>query len=442
MLTKRAKRDQLTEGFLRQAHESVRRNLGGATLGRVAMDDLRRDLQAEEVPVRVALSFLEQAALLRHWPDLPRSVSLCQKHSALKTDADWISFCRAARLQPGQRVQRDLLAIANSPTDGGTGQTTAQQGQLDLRNLEERVLAWVEEGLVDYRPSARDWLLEVLPEPTDAQQRMRSLLEQYEQIQRQRIAEIVSYANTRRCRHGHISAYLGGRRIERCQSCDNCLPSSRQEPREDLPDLCRQLRTILQAAARGWGQHNLVCLLRGNRRASEAARTAVEFGALSFRSEGAVKNMIEDLIISSCLQKRQLKHGGIMVELSPAGRRALSDPAVLHDLAATPIEATASSAKPQLLPKLSVQPEDTEPVPDEDPVFQRLRAWQLEKAREARLPAFFIAHSALLRAIAAARPRDEAELRGIKGIGPHKLEKYGAELLALIRESRKEGSHL
>jgi len=37
--------------------------------------------------------------------------------------------------------------------------------------------------------------------------------------------------------------------------------------------------------------------------------------------------------------------------------------------------------------------------------------------------------------IATLRLRTERELLGIKGIGPHKLEQYGAELPALVRET-------
>ena len=82
-------------------------------------------------------------------------------------------------------------------------------------------------------------------------------------------------------------------------------------------------------------------------------------------------------------------------------------------------------------------PVDVAMVPEDDPLFQRLRAWRLEKAREADVPAFVIAHNSLLRNIAAARPRSESELLAIKGMGPKKLEKYGAELLALVREGEK-----
>ena len=63
------------------------------------------------------------------------------------------------------------------------------------------------------------------PPPADAAERIGTLLERYETVQVQRVDEIAAYAQTHRCRHGHINAYLGGRAIERCTACDNCVDS-------------------------------------------------------------------------------------------------------------------------------------------------------------------------------------------------------------------------
>jgi superfamily II DNA helicase RecQ len=47
----------------------------------------------------------------------------------------------------------------------------------------------------------------------------------------------------------------------------------------------------------------------------------------------------------------------------------------------------------------------------------------------------FVAQYQLVRRIAAARPQNEAELAAIKGIGPIRLAKYGADILALVKET-------
>jgi DNA-binding MarR family transcriptional regulator len=372
------------------------------------MDDLRRDLQVEEVPLRVALSLLEQVGLLRRWPDIPRSVTLRLVRGTESDDPHFAAFCAAARLQPRQSVERDLLEVAKA-----TGQ--------DAGTMEERVLEWQDAGLLECRASARDVHVELLPPPAEARQRLHDLLEQYEQIQRQRIAEIVAYARTTRCRHGHISAYLGGRKIERCQSCDNCVPAPAAKAKPELPDESSQLRSVLEAAAHGWGARNLALILRGRPEAPSSAKNQPGYGALAFRSKAAIARMVESLTGAGLLKKQQLSHGGVMVELTPEGRKALRDALVLEAV----VKKSAWQAG---------APGDASAVPDGDPLLQRLRAWRLEKAREQGVAAFIVAHDSLLRRIVAAKPRSESELRAVKGMGPRKMEKYGAELLSLLYE--------
>jgi ATP-dependent DNA helicase RecQ len=65
-------------------------------------------------------------------------------------------------------------------------------------------------------------------------------------------------------------------------------------------------------------------------------------------------------------------------------------------------------------------------------LYEELRAWRLATAKEAELPAFCVFHNATLRRIAKNRPTTLEQLNAIKGIGPRKLEQYGATVLAVI----------
>ncbi|HKB93054.1 MAG TPA: ATP-dependent DNA helicase UvrD2 [Gaiellaceae bacterium] len=66
------------------------------------------------------------------------------------------------------------------------------------------------------------------------------------------------------------------------------------------------------------------------------------------------------------------------------------------------------------------------------PAAERLRAWRLERAREDGVPPYVIFHDAVLHAIADAQPGSLGELSQIAGVGPAKLERYGAAVLALL----------
>lgn len=62
-----------------------------------------------------------------------------------------------------------------------------------------------------------------------------------------------------------------------------------------------------------------------------------------------------------------------------------------------------------------------------------LRRFRLEEAKRHRLPAFRVFTDLTLLDIAARRPRTESELAAVSGLGPSRLERYGARLLEIVR---------
>jgi DNA helicase-2/ATP-dependent DNA helicase PcrA len=62
----------------------------------------------------------------------------------------------------------------------------------------------------------------------------------------------------------------------------------------------------------------------------------------------------------------------------------------------------------------------------------RLQAWRRERAQRDGVPAYVVAEDATLAAIAEAQPRSVEALHGVRGIGPVRLERYGAEILTIL----------
>ena len=66
-------------------------------------------------------------------------------------------------------------------------------------------------------------------------------------------------------------------------------------------------------------------------------------------------------------------------------------------------------------------------------LYESLKAWRLEAAREANVPAFAILHDSVQREIAASRPKTKSELAAICGIGESKLLRFGEGILERVR---------
>ncbi|GAA3889103.1 ATP-dependent DNA helicase UvrD2 [Saccharothrix violaceirubra] len=72
---------------------------------------------------------------------------------------------------------------------------------------------------------------------------------------------------------------------------------------------------------------------------------------------------------------------------------------------------------------------------DED-LLTRLRSWRAGRAKELKVPAYVVFTDATLVAIAEQRPEDVAGLVTIAGIGAAKLDRFGADVLALVQGKR------
>ena len=70
----------------------------------------------------------------------------------------------------------------------------------------------------------------------------------------------------------------------------------------------------------------------------------------------------------------------------------------------------------------------------DDDLFQRLRVLRRALAVGEGVPAYIVFSDAVLTRMAAIRPADEAGLLAVPGIGPAKLERYGAAFLRVLRD--------
>src|SRR4051794_3169321 len=65
-------------------------------------------------------------------------------------------------------------------------------------------------------------------------------------------------------------------------------------------------------------------------------------------------------------------------------------------------------------------------------LLDALQLWRRERAKQDAVPAYVIAHDSTLQAIADARPDTPTALRRINGMGPVKVDQYGADIIAIV----------
>ena len=412
-MTRRMRRDLPTVDFLRSVYAAALHHLGPREVGSIARGDLERELQADGTRIRVAISILEENELLERGPDIPRAALIRANHSPHESHPQegerLAAYFEAAHLQPHRWVRVDLV-------------DTADRIGISPKEIESQILAWSDQGHLSTRFSGRDMLLTRRAAPEDVAARIDQWLDRFETLQVQRIAEITSYVKTRRCRHGHLNAYLGGRRITSCKACDNCVAVP-QDAAAELPSQEAQLRAILETAAKtpwSWGKVSLGRILRGARDAPAKARDYPGFGVLSYRSRSAILDLIGELAEAKFFQARQLDNGGTVLDITPLGRRALCEPARLEALVRA--QSSAITLPPPRGQKRQPQP-----------LFDLLSNWRQAQARQQGVPPFQVLHLKVMRRIAAREPRTQEALLAIKGIGPRKLEFYGEEILGIIR---------
>jgi ATP-dependent DNA helicase RecQ len=66
-------------------------------------------------------------------------------------------------------------------------------------------------------------------------------------------------------------------------------------------------------------------------------------------------------------------------------------------------------------------------------LYNKLRQWRREQAEAQGVPVFIISTNGILKQVAIRKPETVEELKNIRGIGKAKLEKYGQELIDLVK---------
>ena len=265
---------------------------------------------------------------------------------------------------------------------------------------------------------------------------------------------MVKYAQTPRCRRSFLLGYFGDAHADRvhCGRCDNCGSDGdssspvRVAAPIDTPAGHEVILKVLSGVARAKGRFGktLVAQMLKGSGSEKMDRWGLKklstFGILPTFSQPELTQILDALAGTGHIECPEVDRFRPIVNLTEAGWDWLKNRpnrpiplAISDDLSAK----VRNGGLDRIATKPAETPHATEPPSsmEGDPLYQHLRALRSEWAREAKLSAGYVFSNQTLEEIVRSRPRTPQALAAVKGVGPAKLERYGAALIEAIAAS-------
>lgn len=244
----------------------------------------------------------------------------------------------------------------------------------------------------------------------------------------QHLNAMLALCETVDCRRVQLLRYFG-QAAEPCGNCDTCLatPESWDGTVPAQKVLSTVIRLDRERNGQRFGAGQIVDILRGKE--TEKVRQFRHhelsvFGIGTDIAESDWHSVIRQLLAREMLAVDP--RYGVFSVAEAAGPVLRSEQQLM--LRKEPPRQARRSGSGERKPKVAA----ADLSPEAAEVFERLRAWRGEVAKEQGVPAYVVFHDATLREIATRLPASRDELGTISGIGEAKLEKYADGVLAVL----------
>ena len=266
----------------------------------------------------------------------------------------------------------------------------------------------------------------------------------YKRVVTAKLDALLGLCETTQCRRVRLLDYFG-EAARPCGNCDNCLDSPEEwDGTVAAQKLLSCIARCESATGFGFGAQHVIDILRGQRTAKvEQFRhdRLSTFGIGTDLDAAQWRSVLRQLVMlrlvhvdtdrysvlrltSAC---REVLRGERMIRL----RRA-SDPVRIRPRRRGPIDRTRVTGA-QATRAMS---DDSAPAADDSThqaLFEALRDWRRQVARQHGVPAYTVFHDSTLEEIARRRPGSTEELRAVSGVGAVKLERYGDAVLGVVQ---------
>ncbi len=272
---------------------------------------------------------------------------------------------------------------------------------------------------------------------------------EYKRVATARLDALLGLCETTQCRRVRLLDYFG-EAATRCGNCDNCL--ERPEEWDGTVAAQKLLSCIARcesATGFSFGAQHIIDILRGNRTAKVEQFRHERLSTFGIGADLEVaqwRSVLRQLVMLRLVQVDTDRYS--VLRLTSACREVLrgersirlrrtSDRGVTRSKGRGAIDrtrVTGAQAARVLSAGAAAVAEDNTHVG----LFQALRAWRMQVAREHGVPAYTVFHDSTLEEIARRRPGSIEELSEVSGVGAIKLERYGAAVLDLVQGAQPE----
>jgi ATP-dependent DNA helicase RecQ len=266
------------------------------------------------------------------------------------------------------------------------------------------------------------------------------------------LAEVERYATSLSCRHEALVAHFTGIESEEaCGRCDACLGeneefddvSERDARKSAIEALPEEVKEVVVAAvdrlSRPVGRRNLAQALRGGKAKSLSRGgllTMPEYGTLHAFSEDSLVAGIDELLTAGRLERTGRKYPTVWIPGKPVRTRTpvrAGTTAVEDDSSGSTHSSAASSGR---TPRRPVKTSRSMPRYGGD-IAKALDNFRKRRARALGWKTYMVFQRNVLMSIDREEPETLEALERIPGLGPAKVERFGEEILEIVRSNRR-----
>ena len=223
------------------------------------------------------------------------------------------------------------------------------------------------------------------------------------------------------CRRHALLAYFDEEAPQQCGQCDNCVNPPEQF---DATEIAQKALSCVFRTGQRFGVNYLIDVLLGNEdeRIQHNQHDQISTFAIGTELNATQwRGIFRQLVATGYLDIDINRYGAL--RLTEKCRALLHGKQTLHLRKQQQKQAAAKTGKK----KTTVRPQD-------EALWEALRALRSDIARENGVPPYVIFHDATLLEMCQYRPADMQAMQRISGIGKQKLEHYGRQFLQVIEQ--------